>query len=149
MNFDEILWEDFDSIEKEKILKVEQILGVKFPDEYKNCVTKYHGGNPVENKFSFICKNNRKIVSCLGVLLRFDEKYEGDNIINTINNISGQIPEKIIPFADDGGGDLICFDFKNKNGDLPKIVYWHHERNLEESITPVCDSFSDFIEMLG
>jgi hypothetical protein len=75
-------------------------------------------------------------------------------------------PDKIFPFANDGGGNVLYFDYRN-NESNPSIVFQFHERaiskndlndsDLEErplkewlndSLYPIADSFEQLIDML-
>ncbi|CAO1295871.1 unnamed protein product [Diamesa hyperborea] len=60
-------------------------------------------------------------------------------------------PDKIVPFAVDGGGNLICFDYRrNINTDEPSIIFWHHEgeSGTAEELSFVANSFDEFLDML-
>jgi hypothetical protein len=80
------------------------------------------------------------------MLLSFNSNKK-ENILDVHNNLKHQLPKGIIPIADDGGGDFICFDFRSSETS-PKVVYWHHEKKKEKSITYLCETFTDFIDML-
>lgn len=57
--------------------------------------------------------------------------------------------EKVIPFAEDPFGNLLCFDYRND--DQPIIVFWEHEKafNDKESATIyLCDTFTKLMLML-
>src|SRR5215831_2283727 len=43
---------------------------------------------------------------------------------------------QLVPIADDGGGDFICFDYGELHQKTPPVVvYWHHERTQPGSLT--------------
>lgn len=46
-----------------------------------------------------------------------------------------ELPEFLVAFHDNGGGDQLCFDTRkrDKNGEHP-IVYWAHECSVEENL---------------
>lgn len=52
--------------------------------------------------------------------------------------------QKLIPFAKDPFGNLLCFDYRY-NEKSPKIVFYDCE---ETTITTVCDSFTELLERL-
>jgi hypothetical protein len=58
-----------------------------------------------------------------------------------------QLPEGLVPFADDGGGDYMCLDYRNKP-EAPGVVYWAHERGKHDSVFPLANSFSEFLDIL-
>lgn len=137
------VWEDAQpEIGEERVAEVETALGVRFPEDYKACVKRFHGGNPRDNAFEFDDPDVGRMGSCLGVLLSFSREDPG-NIGERYRRLSPFLPEGVIPFGDDGGGDLMCFQYHGS--DPPTVVYWHHG---ERSVVPLAPTFSDFIEML-
>ena len=146
----DLSWKYYDEdLSDSDIKAVEEELGVKFPNDYIECIKKYHGGAPEKDCFTFDSVKYGEMGSCLGVLLRLDQKKE-ENILDTMKNLNDQLPKKIIPFGDDGGGDFMCFDYRDiKEEQSPKVVYWHHELNTEESISYLAQSFTEFIKMLS
>ncbi|WP_297425756.1 SMI1/KNR4 family protein [Clostridium sp.] len=132
-----------DNVEMETISKVEKKLYVKFPKDYIEMVMKNDGGYPKPNRFNL--NGNEEVFNNL---LSFDEE-DCSNIINTYNDVSDRLVEKIIPFGEDPFGNLICFDYRNN--DQPIVVFWEHERafnDKESAITYVCDSFNELLLML-
>jgi hypothetical protein len=81
--------------------------------------------------------------SCLGVLLSFDEG-DPENMLVTHEDLAPFLPPGVIPFADDGGGDFICFKYEQAEA-TPQVVYWHHG---EREVVPLADTFTGFLEML-
>ena len=49
------------------------------------------------------------------------------------NDYKDTLPKKIIPFAFDPSGNLICFDYK-AHEDSPIIVFWEHENAVEKEV---------------
>lgn len=132
-----------DEIEIDAISKVEDIFRVIFPKDFIEVIIKNDGAYPKPNIFKV---NGREEV--FNNLLSFSE---GDysNIIDTYNDVSDRLIEKIIPFAEDPFGNLICFDYRVNN--QPQIIFWYHEKafNCKDSaISYVCDSFSGLLSML-
>lgn len=75
-------------------------------------------------------------------MISLDEK-EYDNIYEILEDLQDRIGEQLIPFAEDGFGNLLCFDYSaNKN-----IVFWDHEKNHDDfkESTFVCFSFFNLI----
>jgi SMI1 / KNR4 family (SUKH-1) len=131
-----------------EIGEVEAELSIKFPDDYKECVRVCAGGYPKNSNFTFTDQRYGVMQGCLGAMLSFD-KDDPENFLETYRELSEQLPEGLVPFADDGGGDFICFDYRTtEKPNAPSVVYWHHERNAADSLTHLCDSFTAFIKML-
>lgn len=118
-----------------KIGEVENSFGFNLPDDYKQCIMKKNGGFPEPNNFD--CDDGR-IEAVFNNLISFTNK---DLNIKMFYEFSSQ---KLIPFAKDPFGNLLCFDYRY-NEKSPKIVFYDCE---ETTITPVCDSFTDLLERL-
>ena len=121
---------------------MEQALGVTFPEDYRACVKRCHGGRPRDNNFSFVDPAIGRMESCLGVLLSFSDD-DAENIVETHRRLQPFLPEGVIPIADDGGDDFVCFQHGGQ--DRPSVVYWHHG---DRSVVPLSESFSSFLDML-
>jgi cell wall assembly regulator SMI1 len=145
-----ITWENCkEPATDESIEEVEQAFGVKFPDDFWAVMQVCHGGIPVERSdFYFWYPGLGRRGSGIGVLLNFvpDDDY---SILKTTKRLlrNDRIPERVILFAEDGGGDAMCLDYREGDSN-PKIVYWSHEEEKEQSIIPLADSFSEFLDQL-
>lgn len=125
--------------------ELEQTLGVKFPLDFRRVMQLCQGGTPVErNCFKYRGAHG----SGIGALLSVDPDDE-ENILGTMELLShdDQLPHAVIPFADDGGGDMMCLDYRN-DPEHPRVVYWSHEQPRESSISPLADSFTEFLDSL-
>jgi len=132
-----------DIVNKSIIEKVESILGVKFPNDYIEIVIENDGGYPKPNRFDL--NGNEEVFNNL---LSFEEE-DYSNIINSYNDIKGRLIEKIIPFAEDPFGNMICFDYRDNN--QPVVVFWEHEtafNDKEAAIKYICSTFSDLMSIL-
>jgi hypothetical protein len=70
-------------------------------------------------------------------------------ILDTVNALifKEQLPDNVFPFAEDAGGAMMCFDFRDDAAN-PKVVYWVHDSWEPEPIQPLASSFTEFLEML-
>jgi hypothetical protein len=108
-----------------------------------------HGGTPVERRcFTVQHPHLGPSGSGVGALLSLNPRDE-DHIVNIMKllAVDDQLPDQIIPFADDGGGDMMCLDYR-QDPDHPKVVYWAHEEEKDTSIFPLADTFTEFLAML-
>ncbi|MBX7215663.1 MAG: SMI1/KNR4 family protein [Candidatus Kapabacteria bacterium] len=118
------------SINNENIEEIEISVGLQFPQEYKDHLLKYNGGQCEPNMFSFY-ENNHLTSSCVDWFLAI---YDGefDNLkwyINLYKVKEKRMPFHIIPIAHDPGGNLICISC---NGyDYGKIYFWDHEKEVD------------------
>jgi hypothetical protein len=149
MTKENLIWSGVHSrINRSDIQLVENRFGIQFPEDFIEIVLQYHGGFPRPNRFVYQDYEKGPVRSSLAELLSFDLSYR-DNIINTYEYLEHQLPTGVIPFADDGGGDYICFDFgSTRDSSTPKVVYWSHEKEPELSTTYLSDTFSDFLALL-
>ena len=72
-----------------------------------------------------------------------------ENVWTVLGNlaIDGQLPERLFPIAEDGGGDLLCLDFRGGSA-APPVVYWSHEVGGAEGVVPVADGFTQLVSLL-
>lgn len=120
---------------KIKIIEVEKIFGFKLPDDYVQCVMKNNGGFPEPN--SFDCDDG-------SIEMVFNNLISFTNEDLNIGMFTEFVSQKLIPFARDPFGGLLCFDYCDKE-ELPKVIFYDCE---EMKKTSVCDSFSDLLERL-
>ena len=63
--------------------------------------------------------------------------------------IEYRFEDGLIPFGENGGGDMICFDYRNdKTTDNPPIVIWNHDMGLKHRVVFIANNFDEFINML-
>ena len=133
-------WLNYKDISIDIIESVENRLEITIPEDYKQIVLKYDGGYPNPNHFKVDGK-----VEIFNNLISLDEN-EYNNIYEILEDLQDRIGDQLIPFAEDGFGNLLCFDYSaNKN-----IVFWDHEKNHDDfkELPLVCSSFSSLIENL-
>ncbi len=139
-----------------EIEKIEQLVDLKFPTEYKNHLLQFNGGQCSPNVFSF-SENGEITDSCVDWFLAI---YNGqyDNLtkyIYTYKIDEKRLPKQIVPIAHDPGGNLICISCGKK--DYGCIYFWDHENEVDYKISNDNDlsnlyfmagSFNDFINGL-
>lgn len=134
------------SIDDPAVVAVENRLGVTLPQDFVAIAKQCHGGHPRQNRFVYENPDMGPVATCFAELLSFDLTYK-DNIVETRDYLSNWLPSGIIPFAADGGGDYICFDYR-RSETSPTVLYWAHEWDLADSLIPLCATFSDFLDLL-
>jgi hypothetical protein len=136
-----------DPLPENMIRGTELLFGVTFPADYRACVRANHGGHPDPRDFTV-----RGVTgtwgSCLAVLFSLDWRRPS-NVWTVLADltIDAQLPDKLFPIAEDGGGDLLCLDFRSGT-EPPPVVYWSHEVGGEEGVYSVADSFSELLTLL-
>lgn len=122
-------------LDDKTISEVENLFGVKLPEDYKQCIKENNGGYPQPKNFDW--DDGSK--SVFDSLISFT--HERLNIKMFLDKFESL---KIFPFATDPFGNLICFDYRyTKNS--PIVVFYDHE---EDTIQPICNSFTALVERL-
>ena len=127
----------------------ELILGVRFPADYRECVRVNHGAYPSPNEF-VVELDGREWRAGLGPLLTLDPRAS-NGLFRMLGPLSTEheMPHEIIPIAEDGGGDLVCLDYReDPSHSSPRIAYWHHEVSGVDGLTPLAVSFSALLAIL-
>lgn len=140
-----------------QIEEIEQYVGLKFPQQYKDHLLQYNGGQCTPNVFSFINCQGKLDESCVNWFLAiYDGKY--DNLKKDIYMLKideKRMPTHILPIADDPGGNSICI---STSGDDEGYVYfWDHEQEVDYTVSDDTDysnlsliakSFNEFLSGL-
>ena len=138
-------------VSEQRIQRVQQSLGVRFPAGFLDWVRICDGGLARKCIFDFVHPTDGSVESDgMGYLFSFREpmdKYLKDIYRNDpdlwrdmdiqpwwtfedINNLerAEHFTPGLIAFADNGSGDHICFDYRSgKDNPNPPIVIWLHE----------------------
>lgn len=143
-----LAWDGCDPpVAESRFRQVEEALGVRFPGDYAECVRQCHGGTP-SRRNSHVPAASTPFGSCLAALLSFAEDNP-ENILRICKWVADQLPPGLVPFAEDGGGDYVCFDYGGVGpGGAPGVVYWHRTGLPENEVTPLASDFSSFVQML-
>ncbi|GAB6742401.1 SMI1/KNR4 family protein [Bacillus cereus] len=126
-----------------EIKQVEQYFNIKLPNDFIECVKECDGGYPRPKVFDIPGQDESTFNDLL--TLHIDDKY---SIVQRYENIKDRLVDRIYPFASDSFGNFLCFDYRN-NPASPTVVFWdHEEEDIEEAISPVCDTFTELLESL-
>jgi cell wall assembly regulator SMI1 len=156
------------------INSLEKKLAVSFPKKYIEMMLIQNGGTLYKNEFDCFDKYRaRKIHSSADFLkiypLSTEESEEEavERYLYLIDHPHSKIfpkhsyesielylldppeffPENLIPFAEDGGGNLVCFDYRTTKEE-PSIIFWCHDDPEGKDVHFVASSFEEFINML-
>jgi hypothetical protein len=142
------VWRENQNLDNNEIEKIEKKWKMLFPNRYKNCILQNQGKTPILSDFKIDSKFLKS--SSIAVFLHFNhddkKQYYIDNVYNETKEY---YPAGIFPFALDGGGNLVCFDYR-KNKKNPKIVFWNHETDTDDqyNILTIASDFESFIDSL-
>ena len=150
INEDRMKIEDgYGSFSLERVRFINEKIGVSLPLLFIEMMKDNDGGFPEKNIFSFQdVRKNKVRLKCIGSFLSFNENQYGD-ILETYLDPPEFFPKGLVAFGEDGGGDFICFDYREgKDNPNPPIVYWSHEANEGEDVSFIAKDFETFIGML-
>lgn len=121
---------------------------IRFPKDYIDLVRFRDGGTLEKDLFFYY--DERLIRNCIGYFLCWQKEtlpHYYSYLPNIYNDPPEFFPKGLIPFAPDGGGNYVCFDYRNCK-ETPSIVFWHHAVEENEGIFVLADSFEKFINSL-
>lgn len=134
-----------ESIRAEDIVSVEQRLAVKFPEDYIEMISAHSGAyNPDECSFKYL-DHGENHGSNFGYLVTLQDE-QPQNVFEVIEDLEERLPKHLIPIIGTGSGDFVCLDYRLS--DTPVISYFAHDYPLEDSVSFVAYTFSDFLELL-
>lgn len=150
------VFQDFGKASLEIIEEFEKKKGIQFPKAYKSFISQHNGAYLENENFPFFCtRQNLMDISSI-YFLGFGSKEglisSSEDIVNSQNyDVYGY--DGLITFGSNGGGDYICFDYRNVvEIDSPKVLLMLHDEYDEKRnkmITfPVAESFECFCDLL-
>ncbi len=126
---------DFTEGASEKEIKnVETSLGILLPTSYVSFLREFNGG---EFRFARMHKVSERGAGFFDFLEQVKESEE---------HVPGVKKRKLIPFGDDYGGNLFCFDYSQKKLKECPIVMWDQSFDEDMEAEPVAKHFEEFLE---
>jgi len=123
-----------------EIESIERLWGVSFPAPYKSIVSMHQGMTPNPHIID-IGKGDSSI--CTFLTVSEDESSRTYSLRDAYNFLKAHIPPGVYPFALTGGGEYVCFDYRDAPSH-PRIVFV----TVEAFIHPIADCFSEFLAQL-
>ena len=136
------------------IVNVENCFHVKLPDAYIKFILAHNGASLVNDVFDYDDPNYKDgrnadalaFMKVEAIQLRIDTVKSGEEPDWPIEY---RFEDGLIPFGDNGGGDMICFDYRHdKTTNNPPIVIWNHDMGFDHRVVFVANNFEEFINML-
>lgn len=116
-----------------EIAVVEGELGYTLPDSYKRLQKEFGEYSGVADIYG-VKPTPSPLQNIVGITMV--ERYE----------CFPPVPDHLIPFSDNGGGDSYCFDTSRlRNGECP-VVFWDHEGDQDQQPEPCAATFLDRLE---
>ena len=134
---------------EERISFIQNSINIKLPKTFINFVRECDGGSPSLCDFEYWDEYKNKIrIDCVGMFLSLSPRDYSD-FYHAWLSPPEFFPKDLVAFADTGGGDLICFDYRNNTDDAnPPIVYWNHESDTGKDVSFIAKDFETFLTML-
>ncbi|MDR0695636.1 MAG: SMI1/KNR4 family protein [Holosporales bacterium] len=150
---------DSGTIPKYIIKDIESTYFTKFPKDYIDFITKHNAAYLKADVFDYFDQEREKENSNGITFIAGQKISEFIEILLSQSTDNPNDPDvwkfyryfdsRLIPFGENGGGDFICFDYRNHNGDNPPIVIWSHDvANNSKRISFIANNFEEFINML-
>jgi hypothetical protein len=121
------------------VRRAERALRVRLPPDFLEVARGHQGAAPEPARVDLPDGS----VTAVGHLLHFEEEPGTSNIVHRGFPLLGALAKGIIPFADDIGGDLFCFNYR-KTPEHPTVVYW----SVDTGTVPIADTFTAFVALL-
>ena len=117
----------------------ERALRVRLPVDFLEVARVHQGAAPVPARIDLPDGAVTSVVH----LLHFADVPGFTNITARIFPVAGVIDKGVIPFAEDVGGDLFCFNYR-ETPETPSVAYW----SVDTGLLPLAPNFTKFVEML-
>jgi len=118
----------------------EQQLGVRFPSDFLALARVHQGAQPLPNGLTIPDFGGTAVAH----LLHFLDEPGFTNIVARYFPLADAIEDGLIPFAEDIGDDLFCFDYRHDPAH-PSVVFW----SVDTGPLPLADSFTAFLALLA
>jgi len=131
----------------EEVSKLEKKFKIKLPEDYKNFLIQYNGGN-VDDGYLYVKELDEYML--MGYFFGIGIERGFADIIKINEEFNDDIPKKsLLIGTDEGEGFLLLVNDGISNG----IWYYDHIYFFEKSTDDlntyfICETFSDFIKML-
>ncbi len=119
----------------------ELLLGVRLPEKFRSIAAR-HDGCPGDAEFD-VPGGGRFSPAGIGLWLSL-RPWSKNSVWAWLSLWpEHDLPEWLVPFAEDGGGNLVCLDYRS--GLSPSVCFWFHELSGVEGIYPVAASFEAWL----
>jgi len=149
---------DYGKIDISLVNALERKEKIRLPNEYCKFIMNHNGASLYIDSFDFYDNvQKRKSYESIA-FIKFENISETicDLLAQTTNDINepdvfkwyNYFEARVIPFGDTGGGDFICFDYRQS--DNPTVILWCHD-NYDENwnrFSFIANSFEEFINIL-
>ena len=131
----------------EEVLKLEKNFKIKLPEDYRNFLIQYNGGN-IDDRYLYVKELDEYMLMGYFFGIGIEKGFSDINKIN--EEYDDDIPKKsLLIGTDEGSGFLLLVNDGKNDG----IWYYDHTYFFEQSNDDlntyfICDTFTDFIKLL-
>lgn len=137
-------WPQDKPLDLARLREVERAWGISFPPDYVDCIREHQGKTPEPAGFETVDGTQ----TSLNDLYHFEPSPSDSNIVKSQEAMQrGGVPEGLFVFASDPAGNCICFDYR-RSASAPSVVLLDYERDAENAVVPVADSFTALLDKL-
>lgn len=122
-------------VSEKNIVEFEEKFALKLPVDYKTFL-KLHNGLSLVGLIIFGIDSEL-------VEFSLEEAYNFEHY-----EVGNPMPEYLVPFSPDGGGNHYCFDLRTDNPESCEVIFWQHDLIYSDDDKPeiVNASFADWIK---
>lgn len=148
----DIAWESYLEVSPQAaeadIARVEQALGVRFPDDFRAALRAHQGQVPAANILHAPPVTDVSFGPLLHVAREADG-YEADYAIEAALDTWRIYSPQLVPIADSGGGNVFAYDYA-ADASQPPIVFVNHEAEpgSAKALTRVAGSLQELLGKL-
>ena len=125
----------------ERLAEIQDRLGVRLPADYVDVVRSHQGAAPDRTSVTLPDGTGTPF----SMLLHLEDQPGCLNVLETVE-WSEIVPDKVIPFAIDAGGNYFCFDYRCTTPDPPVVFLAHDEQDAQPE--RIAGSFTELIDSL-
>ena len=122
------------------------LIPFKLPENFIKLLSLADGGN-IDYDFDYYAVDSNQSMSD-GISFIYGLNAN-ENLIDNYLNPPEFFPKNLVAFGENGGGNMICFDYRmDLNTNDPPVIYWDHEANVGQDVSFLAHNFDDFLKML-
>jgi cell wall assembly regulator SMI1 len=131
-------------VTEQDISRIESILERSLPEDFKAWLRRYNGAIP--NPSELLLPDGS--IFDINSFISFSENDTKENVLLLLDIYRDRLPAGLLPIADDGTGNYVCFRY-GAGKTSPDIVLWFHEEaDPSCAIMPIASSFTDLIQRI-
>lgn len=125
------------------VSSVEAALGVRFPTDFLAVARRHQGRAPTPSHYR-LPDGSRGVFN---QLLHFEPSPPASNYVGAWRDLQDLLPERVVPFAPDPGGNYLCLDYRESETN-PRVVFWSHDEP-DAPLQPVAANFTELLDKLA